>query len=93
MDHSTGALLWMFWARCVMGLKSSPHGCMKMQSLAEEFIRGDHRDSNNPFFYDTVRLNLPGSPDYDPRFAKVSKIDSRINRIVGDMVTYVDDTQ
>jgi len=93
MDHSTGALLWMFWARCVMGLKSSPHGCMKMQSLAEEFIRGDHRDSNNPFFYDTVRLNLPGSPDYDPRFAKVSKIDSRINRTVGDMATYVDDTR
>lgn len=91
IQHQPGTVLWLFWNRCVMGLTSSPHGCVKMQSLAEEVVRRNHSDPANPFFFDQVRLNLPGSSDYDPRLAKVSKIDSRTNQTAGDMSTYVDD--
>lgn len=48
-----------------MGLKSLPHGCIKMQSLGEEFVRGNPRDPNNLFYFDQVVLNLLGSPSYD----------------------------
>jgi len=42
-------LAWMYWGRCVMGLRSSPHGCVKMHSLVEEIIHGDTSVSSNPF--------------------------------------------
>jgi len=71
MDHAPGRSLWMWWMRCVMGLQSSPHGFVKMQSLGGEMIRGDPRDPANPFYFDQIRLNLPGSPSYDPRLTKV----------------------
>jgi len=93
LPHKPGKLLWYCWNRCVMGLMSSPHGCVKMQTLGEEFVRGDPRSPANPFFYDQVRLNLPGSADYDPRLAKVSKLDSRTGCTAGDIATYVDDTR
>jgi len=85
-------LSWSLWGRCVMGLKSSPHGCVKMQSLAEELIRGDMTLSSNPFTFDSVILNLPGSPTYDPRQAKVIKFNSVTGQVAGDVTTYVDDT-
>ncbi len=84
-------LPWLQWQRCVMGLASSPHGCVKMQMLAEELVRGDHLSPSNPFYFDQVRLNLPGSPMYNPSLPRVSKIDSRSGRIAADMSTYVDD--
>jgi hypothetical protein len=83
----------MRWARCVMGLKSSPHGCVKMHTLAEEVVRGNTDDLNNPFGFDQVLLNLPGDPAYDPRQAKVIKFNTQFNSVAGDMLTYVDDTR
>jgi hypothetical protein len=76
-----------------MGMKSSPHGYVKMQSLGEEIVCGNHLDPSNPFYYYAVRLNLPGDPSYNPRLAKVSKLDSRTGTTAGDMLTYVDDTR
>lgn len=29
----------LMWLRCVMGLRSSPHGCVKMQALADELVK------------------------------------------------------
>jgi hypothetical protein len=52
-------LSWLQWQQCVMGLASSPHGCVKMQMLAEKLVRGDHLSPSNPFFYDQVRLIHP----------------------------------
>jgi hypothetical protein len=86
-------LPWMQWDRCVMGLSSSPHGCLKMQMFAEELVRGDHTCGNNLFFFDAVRLNLPSYSHYDPALPRVSKIDSRSGRIARDMSTYVDDVR
>jgi hypothetical protein len=93
MDRPPGVALWLLWVRCVIGLKSSPHGCVKMQSLVEELLRGNPRDSKNPFYFDQVLLNLPGSPSYDPHVVRARKFDSRHNKTAGDMLTYVDDTR
>jgi hypothetical protein len=76
-----------------MGVKSSPHGCVKMQSLGEEVVRGNPRQPSNPFFYDSVVLNLAGSSSYDSRFAKVRKLKSQHDHTAGDMATYVDDNR
>lgn len=88
-----GRLRWLTWVRCVMGLRSSPHGCVKMHHLGEEIIRGDHTDPTNPFFFDQLRLNLPGDPEYNPCLARVFKLNSNTGRNAGDMVTYVDDVR
>jgi hypothetical protein len=82
---------WERWVRCVMGLKTSPHGCVKMQSLAEEVIQGDMSNLTNPFGFDAVVLNLPGDPSYNPHHAKVAKVNSQTKQVAGDMSTYVDD--
>lgn len=92
-DQAASRLAWLLWIRCVMGLKSSPHGCVKMQALAEEIVRGHAADTANPFYYDLIRLNLPGQASYDPSLPWFSKVDSRTGRIAADMVTYVDDVR
>jgi hypothetical protein len=81
-------LSWMRWNRCVMGLVSSPHGCVRMQMFAKELVRGRPTDRHNPFFYDILRLNLPGDPTYDPTLPRVFKVDSSTGRLAADMVTY-----
>ncbi len=66
VEGGAGTVSWMMWDRCVMGLKSSPHGCVKMQSLGEEVVQGNSSLPDNPFYFDKVVLNLPGSMNYDP---------------------------
>ena len=64
---------WLIWARCLMGFKSSPYNAIKMALIVEEVILGNRRETGlgadgkelNPFQWDRVRLNLPGSPGYD----------------------------
>jgi hypothetical protein len=91
-DQEHPHLAWIVWVCCcVMGLRSSPHGCMKMQALAEEILRGNSRDTINPFYYDLIHLNLPGDTAYYPNLPWFSKIDTRTGAITADMATYVDD--
>jgi hypothetical protein len=82
---------WEQWTRCVMGLKTSPYGCTRMEMLGDEIAKGCYQSPDNPFHFDKVRLNLPGSTDYDPSHPWVSKIVSSCGRIAGDVKTYVDD--
>jgi hypothetical protein len=57
----------------------------------EEFIRGNSSDRSNPFVWDKVILNLPGSPNFDPTHPKVIKWDSKNNWTACDLVVFVDD--
>jgi len=82
---------WERWNRCVMGIKSSPHGCTKMEMLGDEVAKGDYANPSNPFAFTHVRLNLPGSPQYSPSLPWVSKFNARTNAIANDVKTYVDD--
>jgi hypothetical protein len=61
-----GGTLWERWVRCMMGLKPSSYMCTKALMFALEFIRGDRRDIKNPFHCESLLLNLPGDPFYDP---------------------------
>ena len=61
--------------------------------VAEEVIKGDRLDSDNIFCWDVVRLNLPGSDDYDPTLPWVSKVRMSDGKIAADLFIYVDDAR
>jgi hypothetical protein len=66
--------LWETWQRAAMGLRSLPYQCVQaMMGLAEEVIWGNRTDPTNVFRRDKVKLNLPGSDDYDPSLPWVAK--------------------
>ena len=74
-----------------MGLTSSPYQCVQAMAFAEEVIRGDRRDTNNIYHWSTVRMNLPGSPNYKPGLTWVSKIRGTDGKLACDLFIYVDD--
>ena len=81
---------WLWWTKNLMGFRSSPYNSVKMYLIAEEVIRGDRLDSVNPFRWRRVEMNLPGSTNYNPGRAWVTK--RRVDRsLASDMVVFVDD--
>lgn len=82
---------WLRWLRCAMGLKPSPYVAIRFLLFATEIIRGWKNDPKNALRYDSVRLNLPGMDNYNPRLPWVSKIITTTQRIASDFVGYVDD--
>jgi hypothetical protein len=81
---------WYHWVRNAMGLKSSPYNSIKMALVAEEVVMGDRHDSNNPFQWDHVRLNLPGTENYDPTVSWITRI--RLDGLIASiLLTFVDD--
>jgi hypothetical protein len=86
-----GQIVWEVWQRCAMGLKPSPYQAVQAMMVAEEAIRGDPKDPQNPYRWDVVRMNLPGQIDYDPTMPWVSKIRFGDNCIACDVVIFVDD--
>lgn len=81
---------WACWDRNLMGFGPSPYNSIKMSLIAEEICKGDRHDPSNPFQWKAVRLNLPGSPGYDPSITWVSKLRDD-GRIACDIFTFVDD--
>ena len=86
-------VLWEKWVRCAMGLKSSPYQAVQAMLVVKEVILGDPRDAENVFRWDKVRMNLPGSTDYDPTLPWVSKIRLEDGKIAADLFIYVDDVR
>lgn len=74
-----------------MGLKSSPYQAVQAVMVAKEFVMGDRKDPANAFRWDVVRLNLPGSKDYDPAMPWVSKVRLDDGHVACDLFIYVDD--
>ena len=72
-------------------MKQSPEYAATFYYLAEEFIRGNHTDINNPLRWDTIKLNMLGDKNFNPAFPNVYKWDERVKRIAGDIIAYVDD--
>ena len=73
------------------GLNQSPEHSVTFYYLAEEFIKGNHLDPQNPLRWDKVILNLIGNNDFDPAYPNVYKWDSQKNRIAGDLIAFIDD--
>ena len=55
------------WIRNVMGLRPSPYNSIQVARSAKHFIMGDPKEVNNPFAWDHIKLNVPGSKEYDHR--------------------------
>jgi hypothetical protein len=54
------------WGRCLMGGTFSPYQMGQGMGHAKERIMGDPNDVSNVFKWKEVRLNLPGTLEYDP---------------------------
>ena len=73
-----------------MGFRSSPYNSVKMYLIAEEVLRGDRLDGNNPFQWHHIELNLPGTAKYVPTRAWITKRRTD-GSLASDMVVFVDD--
>jgi hypothetical protein len=90
LDHLVGSSNWLGWTKNLMGFQSSPYNSVKMFLICEEIIRGDRKDVNNAFQWDHVKLNLPGTANYNPSEGWITK--RRVDgSLASDMVTFVDD--
>ena len=77
--------------RDFMGFRPSPEWSCRFYYLAEEFARGNELEDSNPLYWDKVVINVLGNSDFNPAFPNLMKLDSRNNRIAGDIRAYVDD--
>jgi hypothetical protein len=81
---------WLWWTKNLMGFRSSPYNSVKMYLIAEEIIKGDRLDGDNPFHWHHIELNLPGTKSYTPTRAWITK--RRVDgSLATDMVVFVDD--
>ena len=88
-EMETARSNWERWTRTFMGFTSSPYICCKFFGWTVDIIYGDRWDQSNPYKWDRVRLNFPGSEDYDPT-------QPRLCKMVGDLIAamlevFVDD--
>jgi hypothetical protein len=73
LDKSKYPQRYMCWQQSLMGFKLSPYNCIRMYLVAEEVIRGDQRDHQNAFQWESLMLNLPGDPSYSLLQAWITK--------------------
>ena len=83
--------MWERWERLFMGMKSSPYNAVRYFYWAEEFARGNPAEVNNALRYNKVVFNLPGMEGYDPSLPNIMKMNDLVDRIAGNVVTFVDD--
>ena len=86
-----GPDLFATWNRDWMGFKPSPEWSCRFYYFAEEFVRGNEKDLDNPLYWKKVVLNLMGNADYNPAMPNVFKWNDLVERIAGDIKAYVDD--
>jgi hypothetical protein len=65
---------WECWHRNWMGLRDSPYRSLQWQVRPKLEVYGDRRALSNPFHWDHVELNLPGSRGYRADLPWVMKI-------------------
>ena len=81
---------WMSWKRNLMGFRSSPYNSVRMYLIIEEMIRGDRRDGSNPFQWESLMLNLPGTEAYNPSLPWVMQLRAD-NSMASGLTCFVDD--
>ena len=81
---------WFLWTKNLMGFRPSPYNSVKLYLIAEEVIRGDRHDPTNAFRWDSIELNLPGTADYSPHRAWITKR-RKDGSLASDMVCFMDD--
>ena len=80
---------WRVWGRMFMGFSPSPYIACKLFGWTIDMLMGNRWDKKNPFRWDSVKVNLPGSSCYDPSKPRVCKMwEGKIAAVVE---AYVDD--
>ena len=79
------------WSRCLMGFKPSPYVTIQTFAWSEEIILGNRLDLKNPFYWDTLKLNFPGTLGYEPAMPWVYKWNGVAQEMAAFFGTYVDD--
>ena len=80
---------WLQWNRIFMGFRSSPYYAVKAYSWCLDMVKGNPDDSSNPFAFNNVKLNLPGSKEYDPVKPWLVKMFG--SNVANEIVVYMDD--
>jgi hypothetical protein len=81
---------WERWERNWMGLRDSPYRSLQWQVRLKFEVYGDRKDTANPFHWERVEFNLPGSRGYRSDLPWVMKI--REDKHLGaEIFVYVDD--
>ncbi len=73
-----------------MGIRDSPYQSLQWQMRLKFEIYRDQKDTVNPFHWDRVELNLPGSRGYRLDLPWVMKI-RKNSHLVVEIFVYVDD--
>ena len=76
IDDKTAQRIIERWSRCLMGFKPSPYVTTQTFAWSKEIILGNHLEVSNPFFWDEIKLNFPGSLEYNPALPWVYKWNS-----------------
>ena len=79
------------WKRLWFGFRPSPYFAVRHLALAEEQAKGNHLDPTNPFYWSTIKLNLPCSKNFDPTAPWIYKWNNLSNNLAGDVISFVDD--
>ena len=66
-----GSQIWECWHRMAMGMQPSPWVTIRLLMWMMEVVVGEKKEVTNTFRWDYVKLNLPGSSDYDPTLPRV----------------------
>lgn len=87
-------LLTAIWTRNAMGLKTSPcasvQGALRAKRMMMEDDMGLGVGDKNPFSWDRIRKNHPGSKGYNPTLPWISKFDEE-GSLACDLHQHVDD--
>jgi len=88
---NSNSKVWLRWNRTLMGFKASPYIACKVYGWVVDIARGNPKHASNPFKWNSIRINLPGSEDYDPTLPWIAKMDGSCEAC--DLVIYVDDVR
>lgn len=90
VDDNTHTENFYLWDRNLMGFKPSLYNSIKMALEAEEVVKSDRHDNQNPFQWKKIKTNLPSTTSYTPTKSWIFKICSD-GLMVCDLFTFVDD--
>ena len=99
LGKGDGQNIFGVWTRNAMGLKSSPYLSVQGGLHAKQMMLGDRGNhgsrecsEGNPFHWDKVKQNLPGTEGYDPSRPWLYKV-RRDGRMAADLHVYIDDVR
>jgi hypothetical protein len=89
-ENQQGPDAWERWERNWMGLRDLPYRSLQWQVRLKYKVYGDRWDLANPFHWDKVVFNLPGSKGYRLNLPWVMKIRAN-GHLAAEIFVYVDD--